>query len=275
MNEPNILLKTCSALTAALLFVITGSSCSASQPDSSNTPGQSVVVTQVVTRLVTQEVTQEVTRIVEVPVTVTPGPTLAPTATPDPSITSSPALPQASLPEYTDCLYGPATYYTYKTSFPTGQQVEVVGRNENADWINIEEVGGWNSCWIMASQAQLQSGRVEDLPVVNTMLPRSEYEFGSPSAIARRKGDQVTVSWEAIFMSVDEVQGYLIDAYVCQGGQLIHLPVFVSTTIKQNTGTLTANITDEAGCTEPSTAHIVSVGKRGFAEWEKIFWPVQ
>ena len=267
MNKPNLLLKTCSALTAAILIVITGSSCSTPQPDSSNTPGQSVVVTQ--------DVTQEVTRIVEVPVTVTPGPTLASTATPDPSLTNSAALPQASLPEYTDCLYGPATYYVYKTSFPAGQQVDVVGRNENADWINIEEVGGWNSCWILASQAQIQSGRVEDLPVVNTMLPKSEYEFGSPSAAARREGDQVTVSWEAVYMSADEVHGYLIDAYVCEGGQYIHLPVFVGVTYEQNTGTITADITDEAGCTESSTAHIVSVGKRGFAEWEKIFWPAQ
>ncbi len=273
MNKPNILLRTCSVLVAALLFLITGSSCSTSQPDSSNTPGQSAMATQVVTRLVTQDVTREVTRIVEVPATVTPVPTLTPTATPNPSVAGSPTLPLASLPEYTDCLYGPATYYVYKTSFPAGQQVEVVGRSENADWINIEEVGGWNSCWIPASQAQFQSGHVEDLPVVNTMLPRSEYEFGSPSAIARRQGDQVTVSWEAVFMSVDEVQGYLIDAYVCQGGQFIHLPVFVGIPYEQNTGTIKANITDEAGCAESSKAHIVSVGRRGFAEWEKIFWP--
>ena len=270
MDKPNLLLKTCCALAAALLVILAGSSCSASQPNSSNTttPGQSAVVT----RLVTREVTREVTRVVEVPVTVTPVRTFTPSATLDPSAVGS-VLPLASLPEYTDCLYGPASYYVYKTSFPAGQQVEVLGRNENADWINIQAVGGWNSCWIPASQAQLASGRVEDLPFVDTLLPKSEYEFGSPSAIARRSGDQVTVSWEAVFMSVDEVQGYLIDAHVCQDGQLVHLPVFISTTYEQNTGTITANITDEAGCTEPSTAHIVSVGRRGFAEWEKIFWP--
>jgi len=275
MNKPTLLSKTCSALIAALLFVVSASSCSAPRPDSSSIPGGSVAAAQVVTRLVTQQVTQEVTRIVEVPVTVTPTPTLTPTSTPDPNATPSSTLPLAFLPEYTDCRYGPAAYFVYKTSFPAGQQVEVVGRSENADWINIEEVGGWNSCWIPAGQAQLQSGRLEDLPFVETLLPKSEYEFGSPSAIARRNGDEVTVSWEAVFMSADEVQGYLINAYVCQGGQFIHLSVFVGVTYAQNTGTLTATITDEAGCTEPSKAHIVSMGRRGFAEWEKIFWPVR
>jgi hypothetical protein len=251
-----------SSIALALLLILIASSCSPSQATGTDAP---VAVTQVVTRLVTQEVT----RVVEVPVIATP----SPTSTVDASTPDTGELPRASLPDYTDCLYGPASYYVYKTSFPAGQQVEVVGRNRDGSWISIEEVGGWNACWIQASQAQLQNSRVEDLPVINPILPRSEYEFGSPSAIARRDGDVVTVSWQAVFMSVDEVQGYLIDAWVCQDGQHIQLPVFVGTTYEQNNGTISVKITDEAGCEEPSTARIVSVGRRGFAEWEKIFWP--
>jgi hypothetical protein len=262
------------ALTLALL--IAGIGCSTLQVTTAFTRRE---VTQVVTRLVTRDVTQEVTRLVEVPVTMTPAPTLAPTSTPDASTPNSPALPQtglpqATLPQYTDCLYGPATYFTYKTSFPAGQQVEVVGRSEDAAWVNIEEVGGWNSCWIQAGQAQLQNTRVEDLPMVSPLLPKNEYEFGSPTTTsAKRHGDEVTVSWKAVYMSLDEIQGYLIDAYVCQGGQPIHLPVFVSKTFAENTGTISVQIKDETGCSVPSTAHIVSIGRRGFAEWEKIFWP--
>jgi len=273
MNRSKIHSKRFTIIILACLLAIAISACSASQPESSNTPAQPVEMTRVVVRRVTQEVTQVVTRIVEVPVTVTPAPTQAPTSTPDPSVTRTAELPQATLPEYTDCLYGPGSFYTYKTSFPAGQVVEVVGRSQDGAWINIEAVHGWNSCWIQAAQAQLQSSRLEDLPVVTTMLPRSEYEFGSPSPAARRDGDEVTVSWEAVYMSRDEIQGYLIDAQVCQGGQYIHLPVFVPMTFDQNVGTISVKITDEAGCTEPSTGHIVSLGKRGFAEWEKIFWP--
>jgi hypothetical protein len=272
MNREKNLSKNLPALALLLLLLPGLSACG---PTASATPAvQTVEVTQEVNRLVMQEVTREVTKIVEVPVTVTPAPTLEPTSTPDPNATGAPDLPQATLPEYTDCLYGPATFYVYKTSFPAGQQVEVVGRSQDAGWLNIEEVGGWNSCWIPAEKAQLQAGRVADLPVAKVILPRSEYEFGSPlTTSATRNGDEVTVSWEAVYMSADEIQGYLIEANVCQGGKLVHLPVFVGLTFEQNTGTLTTMIQDEAGCAEPSTAHIVSVGKRGFAEWEKIFWP--
>lgn len=264
MQTIKTLLKIFRGILLTLAFLMSASGCVESQ--ATPTPAFAELVTQVVTR--------EVTRIVEVPVTTTPAPTLEPTSTPDPSVTTIPVLPQASLPQYTDCLHGPAKFYTYKTSFLAGQQVEVLGRSEDGGWIEVEEVGGWNSCWIEVSQSQLQSISVEDLPVVAPLLPRSEYEFGSPLTITtRRDGDDVTVSWEAVFMSVDEVQGYLIDAYVCRGGQLVHLPVFVDVTYEENTGLISAQITDEAGCTEPSTAHIVTMGRRGFAGWEKIFWP--
>jgi hypothetical protein len=263
-----------SFLAFSLAFLIGASGCSAAQ--AATAPTQ--IVTQEVTRLVTQQVTQEVTRVVDVPVTMTPLPTLESDSTPqanatDPSASYPAALPQAVLPQYTDCLYGPATYFSYKTSYPAGHSVEVVGRSEDAAWIEIEEIGDWNSCWIPAGQAQLQSGTVADLPEAPVTLPRSEYEFGSPYTSAKRKGDEVTISWKAVYMSADEIRGYLIDAYVCQGGKFIHLPVFVAKTYKENTGTISVTIIDEAGCAEPSAAHIISVGLRGFAEWEKIFWP--
>jgi hypothetical protein len=276
MNIPITLLKKHQIFIAVLTLLFAVSACASPLPRSGNAPViPPVEMTQVVTRVVTQDVTREITRIVEVPVTITPAPTLESTSTPSDSATAPTGLPLATLQQYTDCLYGPASFYVYKSSFPAGQQVEVVGRSQDAAWINIEDVGGWNSCWIQAGQAQLQSVRVDDLPLVSTMPPKSVLEFGSPSAIARRNGDDVTVSWKAIYMSRDEIQGYLIEAEVCQGGQHIQLPVFVGKTFEENVGTISVQIEDEANCTEPSIAHIVSVGKRGFAEWEKIFWPAQ
>ena len=274
MNKLKTLLKTYQVLTVALVLVFAGSACTSPLPTSADAPVvHSVEMTQVVTRVVTQDVTQEVTRIVELPVTVTPAPTLESTFTPADSPTVPTGLPLATLPQYTDCLYGPASFYVYKTSFPAGQQVEVVGRNSDASWLNIEEVDGWNACWILASQAQLQSSSIEALPIVDTRLPINKYEFGSPNATASREGDDVTVSWKAVYMSADEIQGYLIEAWVCQGGQHTLMPVFVGKTFEENVGTISVQIEDEAGCVEPSTAHIISVGTRGFAEWEKIFWP--
>lgn len=258
-----LFVKRFGTLALSLALLVSVSACSESV-----TPTPAPVTAEVVTLVVTREVT----RVVEVPVLATPAPTLEPTATLDPS--APPVLPLAVLPQYTDCVYGPGTFYVYKTSFPAGQTVEVVGRSEDGNWFEIEEVGGWNACWVQAAQVQLQDVTLEDLPVVAPLLPRSEYEYGSPlTTTARREGDVVTVKWEAVFMSRDEVQGYLIDAWLCRDGQYAHTPIFVAKTYEENTGTIIVEITDEGGCTTPSKARIVSMGRRGFAEWEKIFWP--
>jgi hypothetical protein len=274
MFERKTLLKTCQVCILVLLLVIAGSACSSLGLNSVDAPAvQPVQVTQVVTRVVTQDVTREVTRIIEVPVTVTPAPTLEFTSTPEISTTGSSELPLVSILVYSDCLYGPGSFYLYKTSMAAGSPMEVVGRNQDGTWINVEAVHGWNACWIPANQAELSRGSVNDLPLVSTVLPITRYDYSSPSAIARRSGNEVTVSWKAVWMSTDEVRGYLIEAWVCQDGKYIYLPVFVSTTYEENVGTISVKIRDEAGCTEPPSARITSAGMRGYTLWEKIFWP--
>ncbi len=274
MNERKTLLKTYQACMLFLLLVIAGSACSSLGLNSADAPAvPPIQVTQVITRVVTQDVTQEVTRIVEVPVTVTPAPTLEFTSTPEISTTGSTELPLASILVYSDCLYGPGTFYLYKTSIAAGSQMEAVGRNQDGTWINVEDVNGWNACWIPVNQAELSRGSVNDLPLVSTVLPITRYDYSSPSAIARRSGNEVTVSWKAVWMSTDEVRGYLIEAWVCQDGKYIYLPVFVSTTYDENVGTISVKIRDEAGCAETPSARIASAGMRGYTLWEKIFWP--
>ncbi len=263
----------------ASFFALAASACGGAQPTPYDTPAP---VTQVVTRQVVQEVTREVTKMVKVQVTTTPEPTQLPTATPDPNAPpASAGLPLATLPAYTDCLYGPADWYEYKTSFASGSQVEVVGRNEDGSWFNIEEVGGWNSCWVNASQAVLVDAQVDTLPVVQPVMPLEVFGLSSPSATGKRNGDEVTLSWKAVYMSRDEIRGYLIRAKLCQGGQLVAQDIFIPMTFEANTGTLTYTVTDEAGCTEPSDIRMISYARRGFAYyyklnkigWEKVFFP--
>jgi hypothetical protein len=274
MIERKTLLKTCQAGILVLVLVITGSACSSLGSNSAGTPAdQPIQITQVVTRVVTQDVTQEVTRIVEVPVTVTPAPTLEFSPTPESSATAPSGLPLVTIPAYSDCLYGPGSFYLYKTSLLAGSQMEAVGRNQDGSWINVEEVQGWNACWLPASQAKLSRGSVNDLPLVATLLPITRYDYSSPEVTARRLGNDVTVSWKAVWMSTDEARGYLIEAWVCQDGKFIDLPVFVSTTYAENVGTLSVKIRDEAGCAEIPHARITTSGTRGYTLWELIFWP--
>jgi hypothetical protein len=271
--------KTVLSMTA-LILVLGGSACG---PAPAAAPViQTVVSPKVVTVPVTQDVTQVVTRVVDVPVTVTPEPTQPPTPTPDPNATPAPAsLPQASLPAHTDCLYGPADWYEYKSSFTAGQQLDVVGKSEDGNWLNVEETGGWNACWIEADLAQLLNTQVESLPVVQPVMPLELFGLSSPYASAKRDGDEVTLSWKAVRMSADEVRGYLIRAKLCKDGQIIPQDIFIPMTFETNVGTLTYTVIDEGGCSDPSEIHMISYTRRGFAYyyqlnkigWERVILP--
>ncbi len=270
-----------SAVFMMAMMLIAGASACGSTPDA--TPIiQTVIHTQVVPVQVTQVMAQEVTVVVNVPVTATPEPTIAPTSTPDPNATPIPiSLPLASLPTNTDCLYGPAEWYEYKSSISAGP-VEVMGKSADGGWLSVQEVGGWNSCWIMASQAQLANTQVERLPVVEPILPIEVFGLASPYASAKRNGDEITISWPAVTdFSADEIRGYLIRAKLCQGGQVIQQDIFIPMTYEENVGTLTYTVIDEGGCSETSDIRMISYARRGFAYyyqtnkfgWEKVFFP--
>jgi hypothetical protein len=265
------------AFSAAMLLVWLAASCTFSPAAPTPTP---VVQTLQVTSLVTREVTQEVTRVVEVPVTVTPTetplytftPSLSPTNTETSTLTPTPAPPVVTLLEYTDCLYGPADFYLYKLSIPAGGQMEAIGRNGDGSWIYVQAVQGWNPCWIQAAQARFETGDVESLPFVLPALPFST-QYRAPDPTARRRGNEVTISWTAIGMGLDDYRGYLIQAWVCQDGTLVFLPVHYQPLLIANTGLLSVTVTDEAGCSSPSSGYIYSAETRGYSARAHIPWP--
>jgi hypothetical protein len=230
-------------------------------------------MTQDVTRVVTQDVTQEVTLIVTIPVTVTPTSTPLFTFTPsyNPTIASGSEPPVVTILGYSDCLYGPASFYLYKTSLQAASQMEVVGRSPDGAWIDVEQVHGWDPCWIPTEKANFNTGSVEAVPVAYPKLPVS-YWYKPPAPTAHRDGSVVTITWKAVGMAEYDYRGYLILAWVCQGGAHIFLPVSIVPPYAENTGTLSAKITDEPGCSQPSSAHIYTAEKRGYFG-ELIFWP--
>jgi len=201
----------------------------------------------------------------QAPAVTQPSPTTP--ATPVPSS----GLPQVTILQYSDCLYGPAAFFLYKTSLPAAALMEAVGRNPDGSWLAVEEVNGWDTCWIPAAQASFNSGRIENLPVLYPSLPHS-FWYKPPNPIARRQDNEVTISWKAVGMAVYDYRGYLIEAWVCQGGQHVYLPVNFVPPYAENTGTLSVTIQDEPGCPQASTAHIYTAEKRGYSG-EMIFWP--
>ena len=273
--------KTRRAFIVTILLVLAVSACTSAAPLSVQVPGtQPLPVTQVVTRVVTLDVTQEVTRVIEVPVTVTPSATplvtLTPSLPPDingtPAVLPTPELSVVSILEYSDCLYGPASFYLYKTSLAAGALMEVVGRNPESTWLDVQGLHGWNPCWIEVTRVKFNTGDVTGVPVVDAVLPYSN-QFAPPDAIARRNGSEVTVSWKAVWMSFDDYRGYLIEAWVCQGGAQVFLPVSYVPPLESNTGSLSVKITDEPGCDQPSHARIYSADKYGYSISQILFWP--
>jgi hypothetical protein len=192
------------------------------------------------------------------------------TATP-PVPSANSAYPVVALRQYSDCLYGPGGFFLYKTSLPAGALQEVVGRNPDGSWISVEEPGGWDPCWIPVAQARFTPGSLDAVPVTFPTLPIS-YWYKPPSPTAKRSGDAVTVSWKAIGMAEYDYRGYLVIAWVCQGGQRVYLPVNVTPPYAENTGTLSVTIQDEPGCSQASSAQIYTAEKRGYSG-EMIFWP--
>jgi hypothetical protein len=257
----------------ALLLFFFGSACTNPTPAI-----QTIQVTQLATILVTRKVTQEVTRVIEVRVTVTPEDTPVPTfatasdstgAGPTASITK---LPMVIILKNSDCMYGPASGYLYKYSVTTANPMETIGRNLDGTWLYIQALGGWNPCWIQSSLIKLVSGDINALPIVYSSLPYSN-QYNPPNATAHRDDTDVTVSWKAVWMSLDDYRGYLIEAWTCKGGEQVFSPIFYVPPLANNTGTLSVRLTDDPGCTLPSRARIYSAQKQGYSFSNDISWP--
>jgi hypothetical protein len=194
-------------------------------------------------------------------------------ATPVPSGTppASSGLPVVEILQSTDCLYGPGAFFLYKTSLTAGSWMEVAGRSPDGTWLAVQELNGWDPCWIPTAKAVFAPGSLDAVPVTYPTLPHS-FWYRPPSPTAHRAGTGVTVSWKAVGMAEYDYRGYLIIAWVCQGGELGYLPVNIAPPYAENTGTLSVTIKDEPGCSQASSAYIYTTEKRGYSG-EMIFWP--
>ncbi|OGO14600.1 MAG: hypothetical protein A2030_08400 [Chloroflexi bacterium RBG_19FT_COMBO_50_10] len=221
----------------------------------------------------------------------TPSPTLRPTQTPQPSTTPTTAIASTATPSQTasltstsipsptyailrgtvleqaNCRYGPGAPYLYKYGLYSGNNLEIIGRNELGTWIVIQAIGGSNPCWVKASLLKFE-GDVVSLAPASLPLPQSPY-YGPVSGVsAVRNGDYVTISWNPIHLKAgdDSLQyPYLIEAWLCQDGQLLFSPIGSWETI--------VTVQDESGCLEPSHARVYGVEKHGYTAWVEAPWP--
>ncbi len=197
----------------------------------------------------------------------TPTPDYTPTASPIPSQTpTATATPEirGRVREQANCRYGPGAAYLYEWGLYPANRVTVLGRNQDGSWLYVDPWTYIDYCWVKASLLDL-TGDVFSLPQVTTLLPYTEFYYPPQNVSASRDGDQVTVWWDLISMSVDDNRGYLIEAWVCQDGQVTFTAI--------NPWEPPAVLVDEAGCMQPSSGRIYTAEKHGYTEWILIRWP--
>ena len=271
----------------ALLIVLVGAACA--PVGLAVAPAQTVVVVQ-------QIITQEVTRIVYVPVTITPTPTeytsdtptITPLATGAPSATSTPptttATPQpptVTVLVHTTCLFGPDPAYISMYDILANSVQIAIGRNPDTSWLLVQGSDHKTPCWIKAGLVKLVTGNYTDPPVVSPVLTPYTTLYPAPEDVsATRNGDVVTIFWQPGAMSQADYNGYLVEAWVCQGGQMVFVPKSFPLSYDKNAADvksnieLAVNVTDEPGCATPSSAQVYAVTTNAYTKPMKVLpWP--
>ena len=195
------------------------------------TPIQTVVVPQEV-------MTQVVTQIVYVPVTVTPTPTPYITDTPHATL----PLPPTAVTTPPDRHNDPAAAHRncagphpmsvrsrsrlYQQVRHPGEQPAGCDRTQPGHQLAVVQGSDHKyPCWVKAALVKVDTGSFTDPPVTNPGLTPYTTLYPPPPAVsANRVGDDVTIFWLPVPMTEQDYNGYLIEAWVCQGGQLVFVP---------------------------------------------------
>lgn len=205
-----------------------------------------------------------------VPPTATETPAPSPTASPTPVPTYVEKLRGEVIVGQAVCHYGPGKPYLYKYGVVQGSNLEIIARDERGIYVEVQAIGGNNPCWVKAEYMKIKGDVMSLKPLTadEAHLPMSPYYGPVAGVSARREGNSVIVGWTPLVLKAgddSEQADYLIEAWVCQGGQLLFTPLGYYET--------TAVIEDEPGCDQPSHARLYGVEKHGYTRWIEIPWP--
>jgi len=210
--------------------------------------------------------------------TFTETPTNTPTETPTPTYTPSPTFtmtPTFSFPRVTvnqtlaACRYGPAKIFLWKYELQAGFTGVVWGRSPyGGSWLYVKMSGFEDPCWVSPYVVDVV-GDVNTVIVESEHLPITNVLYKPPSWVrAEREGDQVIVTWEEVWMTLDDDRGYLLEVFVCNGGNYVWIPVAT-----ENQYQTTWTFTDQPGCGAQSHGEIRTVEKHGYTDSVEIPWP--
>jgi hypothetical protein len=162
--------------------------------------------------------------------------------------------------------------YLFLYGLLQGATQDIIGRTDTGAWALTRARGDTTRCWIKTELLDLD-GDVMSVEVVypdRYTLPISPYYPPPYTASAARSGDQVTISWTAQSLRAGDRESetsplFVVETWVCQGGQLVFNPIGTDVQI--------ATVTDERGCAEPSHGRVFLAEKHGYAGPTEIPWP--
>jgi hypothetical protein len=204
-------------------------------------------------------------------------PTYTPSITPTPTITSTPTItftPTFDFPKVTikvgaaSCRYGPSVAYLHAVDLLQGDKGLVWGRAPASTWLYVMMDRSPIPCWVAPSVVTVD-GDVKRVIVQQVWLPTTNALYAAPRNVrAVRQGDQVTVSWDAVWMTADDDRGYFLDVWVCQAHSYVWMPVGLATQYETS-----YTFTDGEGCSQPSGGKLYTVEKHGYTSPVVIPWP--
>jgi hypothetical protein len=190
--------------------------------------------------------------------------TPTPTDTPEPTLTPTPASPVGRITMQANCRYGPGTAYLYAHGMYEGDEVQINGRSIYNSWLWIKPANLERHCWAAPSVMEI-NGDLDLLPRIQHNLPKTTFYWPPQNVQTVREGNQVTVSWDRINMTVDKDRGYLLEVTVCQNGALVWMAV--------RTDNTWYTFTDEDYCTGKSSGRLYTAEKHGYTDPVLLQWP--
>jgi hypothetical protein len=166
------------------------------------------------------------------------------------------------------CQFGPNKYYLHARDLHEGDTGLVWGRDAYNTWLYVMMSNLDIPCWVHSAFVDVE-GDITKLRVQQVLLPGPSVLYGPPTNVqAERRDDQVTVTWDLVWMTQDDDRGYFLDVWVCQNGNYVWMPFGLPDQF-----TTSAVFTDQPGCPEKSGGKLYTVEKHGYTYPVDIPWP--
>ena len=206
-------------------------------------------------------------------VTFTPTTTYTPTITLTPSITPTPTVTPTATFDFPDaevnvpaahCRYGPDTAYLHAGDLYQGDHGLVWNRNYNASWLWVRFDKLTYGCWVSATVVDV-AGDPFAVVTYFAPLPKSTLYGPVQKVSSDRQSDQVIVTWDEVWMTVDDDRGYFLAVRLCTAAGLIDAYAHTDGT--------SYTFTDLTSCGGGSGGKLYAVEKHGYTDPVSIPWP--